>query len=203
MAHGTYLEIAFDDWGIENFEKEIICLCKDEIEMEEMESYLIDENVRRSIKLYNLDRVYETLGFGKKWDEGKKSKHSNRMKELWSNPEWVKKRKPYSEHKQTIRTWNKHHQRKRSSLSKFIYELEEECFQWKKSVVMKLLSITNQDWRTRENDIRNEFVLQGWTIREVEIADNHKHRITRLVCFRSDACLDEWVDDNGFKLQDV
>lgn len=93
FGSGTYLDIAFDDWGIENFQKEIICLCKDETEMKDMESHLIDENAKRGIKLYNLDRVYETLGFGKKWDEGKKSKHSNRMKELWSDPEWVSKRK--------------------------------------------------------------------------------------------------------------
>ena len=162
--------------------------------MEEMESYLIDENVKRGIKLYNIQRSNN----GK--SEYFKQSNSDRMKELWSDPEWVKKRKPYSEHKQTIRTWNKHHQRKRNSLSKFIYELEEECFQWKKSVVMKLLSITNQDWRTRENDIRNEFVLQGWTIREVGLKNKHQNREVRLLCFKHDAGLYEWVDDNGFKL---
>lgn len=58
FGSGTYLEIAFDDHGIENFQKEIICFCKDEISMKEMETYLIEENVRRGTKLYNLDCVY-------------------------------------------------------------------------------------------------------------------------------------------------
>lgn len=89
---GTYLEIAFDDWGSENFKKEIICLCKDEDEMEQMESYLIEENVKRGIKTYNIRGVYENLGFGKKWTDDKKKHHSNRMKALWSDPEWVSKR---------------------------------------------------------------------------------------------------------------
>ena len=93
FGSGTYLEIAFDDHGIENFQKEIICLCKDEISMKEMETYLIQENVRKGIKLYNLDCVYEYVGFGRKWAEEKKSNHSNKMKELWNDPEWVSKRK--------------------------------------------------------------------------------------------------------------
>lgn len=196
LAHGTYLEIAFDDWGVENFIKEIICLCKNETEMTEIESHLIDENVWRGIKLYNIQRQFKNGG---KSDQFKQS-HSERMKELWSNPEWVKKRKLVSEHKKTERTWDKYHQKKRSVLSTRIYELEEECFQWKKTILMKLLSLTNQDWRTRENDIRQEFVLQGWTIREVEIINSHRQRKEIPICYRSDACLAEWLYEAGFKM---
>jgi hypothetical protein len=60
--------------------------------MEQMESYLIEENVKRGIKTYNIRGVYENLGFGKKWTDDKKKHHSNRMKALWSDPEWVSKR---------------------------------------------------------------------------------------------------------------
>ena len=89
---GTYLDIAFDDWGIENFEKEIICLCKDEDEMDKMESHLIAENVRRGIKLYNICGVFKTSGFGANWTEDHKSNHSSLMKRYWDDPEWVAKR---------------------------------------------------------------------------------------------------------------
>lgn len=79
-VRGTVLPIIIDDWGIENFEKTIICFCKDEVEMNNMEVYIISENFRNEVKTYNI------------WSpDYMRQCRSERMKRLYADPVWVAK----------------------------------------------------------------------------------------------------------------
>ena len=54
FGSGSYLEIAFDDWGIENFRKEIVCYCSSIEELTSLEKRMIDGNYKAGIKTYNI-----------------------------------------------------------------------------------------------------------------------------------------------------
>jgi len=51
---GKIIRSAIKKYGKENFSKEVICLCNNIEEMNELEKYLISENLKRNTSNYNL-----------------------------------------------------------------------------------------------------------------------------------------------------
>lgn len=95
MGSGTLLKRAIDKYGIENFTKKVLHICKDEDE-----AYKFEENHIESTKAYS-DKKYYNIAYGGKgfrsehvssinrerWkNEDYKEKVSNSIKKAWSNP---------------------------------------------------------------------------------------------------------------------
>jgi len=83
MGSGTVLEFAKNKYGIENFEKFLICFCNSKEELDEQEIFWIAEYKNRGKAEYNLTKgghSFSDARIGKHRSEETKKKISEKMK---------------------------------------------------------------------------------------------------------------------------
>lgn len=79
MGSGTVLQLAKDKYGIENFEKFLICFCNSKEELDEKEIFWIAEYKNRGKAEYNLTKGGHSFS-STPWNKGKKTPEEIRRK---------------------------------------------------------------------------------------------------------------------------
>jgi len=190
FGSGSYLNHAIDDWGIENFEKTILCLCSNQSEMDIVERAFIAEYIEKGIKLYNI----QLNNFKKpiKPDQNKSEFISNMMKEKWANPEWVKKRK----HSTKCFCFDRSKKKKEKDLNDKL-NVDIKAFENKPKELIKF-GFTESDIARHRDKIETVLKENGFTLGQFKVKDKKCHYSTRKIYYVDDVALVEFLESKGW-----
>ena len=194
FGSGSYLNHAIDDWGIENFEKTILCLCSNESEMDIVERAFIAEYIEKGIKLYNIQLNNFKKPVNKPFNRSEFI--STMMKEKWANPEWVQKRKPTTK----CGSSDKKKEKKEKELQNKINDVDVKAFENKPKVLKELFGFSERDLRDHRDKIETVLKEKGFNLYDVELRNKHRQLKQKSIWAIDDESLIVWAGDNSYRL---